>query len=338
MQVLLYESGYARVRARLERSVPELEPIVMARDGSLRRGERPIAPEDVAPVAAWISGDLFDGGPLREFMIRCLKSRSLRWVQSSAAGFEHPVFTKLVDNGVALSSSDASAIGIAEFVIASVFDAFQPQQRRRALQQEQRWERTAFREVCGTRFLILGMGHIGREVAVRARALGASVVGVRRSPAGDEPAERMLSARHRDEVLVAAAQSDVIVLSAAANRDSTHMVDARFLARLSPGTILINIARGALIDEAALLASLAEGRPELAILDVFEREPLPSDSALWSHPRVRVSAHSAAVGSGFDARNDALFIANLGRFARGEPPLHVLDPERVRDGAPATGR
>ena len=199
---------------------------------------------------------------------------------------------------------------------------------------ERRWARTEFREVHGTRWMILGMGHVGREIALRARALGAEIIGVRRSPRGDEPADRMLSARHRGEVLSVLPSCDVIVLSAAANRESTHFVDAAFLAQLSPGTTLINIARGALIDEPALLESLTQGRPALAILDVFEQEPLPPGSPLWSHPNVRVSAHSSAVSNGFNTRNDALFVANLARFVRGERPHHLVDPELVRDSGP----
>jgi len=333
VQVLMYAPAYERVRARLDRAAPGIAPILIQPDGSVWRDGCAIDPASAAPLAAWISSDLYDGGPLREFMIRCLKSPSLRWAQSSAAGFEHPVFAKLVGNGVALSTSDASAIGIAEFVIASVFDAFHSQQRRRVLQSERRWARTEFREVHGTRWMIVGMGHVGREIAVRARALGAEIIGVRRTPRGDEPADRMLSARQRGDVLGILPACDVIVLSAAANPESRHFVDAAFLAQLSPGATLINIARGALIDEPALLESLTRGRPGLAILDVFEQEPLPPASLLWAHPNVRVSAHSSAVSNGFNPRNDALFVANLARFVRGERPHQLVDPELVRDSA-----
>ena len=108
------------------------------------------------------------------------------------------------------------------------------------------------------------------------------------------------------------------------------MVDAGFLAALRPDAILVNIARGALLDETALLASLERGVPACAVLDVFETEPLPAESLLWSHPRVRVSAHDAAHGSGFVTRNDALFLDNLERFARGDAPLQLVAPEIVK--------
>jgi phosphoglycerate dehydrogenase-like enzyme len=99
---------------------------------------------------------------------------------------------------------------------------------------------------------------------------------------------------------------------------------------MKQSSVLVNIARGALIDERALLDSLARGVPACAILDVFETEPLPSDSPLWSHPRVRVSAHNAANSDGFEARNDALFLRNLARFAAGQTPELVVDAATVK--------
>jgi phosphoglycerate dehydrogenase-like enzyme len=99
---------------------------------------------------------------------------------------------------------------------------------------------------------------------------------------------------------------------------------------MKPTSLLVNIARGALVDEQALLASLERGIPECAILDVFETEPLPQDSPLWSHPRVRVSAHNAALGDGFITRNDALFVRNLARFAAGEVPEMAVDAATVK--------
>ncbi|MGD8861534.1 MAG: NAD(P)-dependent oxidoreductase, partial [Myxococcales bacterium] len=188
-------------------------------------------------------------------------------------------------------------------------------------------QRTPFREVHGTTWVIVGMGHIGSQVAVRARAFGAQVVGVRRNPRGDEPAERMITPAQLPGVLPGA---DVVALCLPANADSQHLVDDGFLDALGPDAVLVNIGRGALIDEDALLRGLQRGRPATAVLDVFQVEPLPEDSPFWLHPRVRVSAHNAANGDGFTRRNDELFLHNIARFAAGETPDHLVDPEVVK--------
>lgn len=327
MQILMPERSYERIGAKLRALLPGLEPLLMAHDGSLRLHGQRVEPRASRPVVAWANSDLYGGGPVRDFMVLCLKSESLRFVQSSAAGFDHPVFAMLVDKGVLLANSDAAAIAIAEFVVSSVLDHFQPNARRRALQAERRWERTPFREVFGTTWLVVGTGSIGRQVAVRARAFGAHVIGVRRRPRGDEPVDRMLAPGAIAAVLP---EVDVVALCAPANADTRHMVDAAFLGRMREQSVLVNIGRGSLVDETALLASLERGVPEVAILDVFETEPLPAASALWSHPRVRVSAHDAAFGDGFIARNDALFLRNAALFAAGESPEHLVDAATVK--------
>lgn len=334
MQVLLYERSYPRIRAQLERQLPAVEPLLMGSGGTLSLAGQPIALEAARPEAAWANSDLYAGGPVREFMVACLKSQSLRFIQSSAAGFDHPVFGLLVDKGITLATSDASAVAIAEFVLAAVLNEYQPQVLRRELQNDRRWRAAQFREVAGTTWLVIGVGHIGSEVAKRARAFGARVIGVRRTPRGDEPVDRMLSPATMREVIP---ECDVVVLCAPANRDSQHIVDAQFLSRMKAQSLLINISRGALLDERALIASLRRGVPEYAILDVFETEPLPEDSPLWTDPRVRVSAHNAANGSGFIRRGDALFLDNLKRFANGEPLLHVADPLLVKQSTATPG-
>jgi phosphoglycerate dehydrogenase-like enzyme len=127
-----------------------------------------------------------------------------------------------------------------------------------------------------------------------------------------------------DQLLAAVPDSDVVVLSAPATPQTRHLVDADFLVRMPSQAVLVNVARGSLIDEAALLASLDRGTPAAAILDVFAHEPLPTDSALWSHPRVLVTPHSSAGGLGRHARNADLFLENLTRFRSGQPLLHQV--------------
>jgi phosphoglycerate dehydrogenase-like enzyme len=321
MQVLIYERTYRRLQAALD-AIAGAEFVCVRDDGAfLLGGEQPLA--EPRFEAAWFTNDLFRLGPVREFMIACLKSSTLKWMQSSAAGFDHPVFGKLAEKGVQLSTSHAAAIAIAEFVLSSVLDCFQPNPQRRAHQAARRWQRERFRELHGTSWLIVGIGHIGGEVALRARAFGAHVIGVRRNPSGQEPAERVITPAHMLDAVPAA---DVVVLAAPHNAESTHIVDRRFLAAMKPGSVLVNVGRGSLVDEAALLAALDRGIPEHAVLDVFETEPLPEASPLWTHPRVRLSPHDSADSDGINTRNDTLFLENLPRVIAGERPLHLVDP------------
>jgi len=324
MQVLIYEPSYLRLRAQLD-AFAGIEFVRMQEDGSLRLGDQPL--EAPAIEVAWFDRALYDAGPTREFMVCCLKSPGLQWIQSAAAGFDHPVFAKLLDKGVALSNSHASAIGIAEFVVSAVLDLFQPHARRRELQLAKQWERASSREVCGTTWMIVGIGHIGTEVAVRAKAFGAHVIGVRRSPKGDEPADRVVTP---DQLFEWLPPADVVVLAAPANRETQRLVDARFLAAMKPRSVLVNVGRGSVVDETALLAALDQGSLEAAVLDVFETEPLPAESPLWTHPRVRLSAHDAANSDGFGRRSDALFFGNLARYIAGEKPLGLVDAELVK--------
>jgi phosphoglycerate dehydrogenase-like enzyme len=331
MQVLIYERAYARIRSALEQRVPGVEPLLMADDGTLSLHGAPIAHDAAAPVVAWANTDLYVSTTVREFMVFCLKSKTLRFVQSSAAGFEHPVFSLLVDKGIVLANSNASAISIAEFVLARVLDELQPNAHRNALQASKRWERTPFREIAGQTWLVVGLGNIGGEIVKRAQAFGAHVIGARRSIRGDEVCDRVVTLAALDEVLPSC---DVVVLAAPSNPESRHVIDASRLQRMKASSILVNIARGALVEEPALLASLERGVPACAILDVFETEPLPSDSPLWSHPRARVSAHNAANSDGFVTRNDELFLRNLARFAAGETPELVVDAATVKASQP----
>ncbi|MBM4361726.1 MAG: D-2-hydroxyacid dehydrogenase, partial [Deltaproteobacteria bacterium] len=183
-----------------------------------------------------------------------------------------------------------------------------------------------FREIHGQRWVVVGVGGIGREVVLRAQAFGARVTGVRRTPRGDEPCPTV-ALSDLDALLP---EADVLVISAPANPESHRLLDAARLARLKPGSLVVNVSRGALVDETALLAALDRGAPAAAILDVFDEEPLPGGSPLWSHPRVRVTPHDAANGDGFTRRSDALFLRNLAHYAAGEPLERLVPAATVK--------
>jgi glyoxylate/hydroxypyruvate reductase A len=318
VQILVTEKTYAEFGARLRAAEPDVEWVRMQADGGLVVGDRAVTSEDVAPEVAWGTAEMFFDGVQKPFFAFALASPTLRWFQHPGAGIDHPVYGRLLERGIRLSVSHINSVPIAEFVLGMVLGHLLRADEWRAAQAAQEWRHHEFREVIGSTWLVVGLGAIGSEVARRAQAFDATVIGVRRTPRGGEPVDEML---HPDDVLAALPRADVVVIAAPATPETLHLVDARFLAAMRERSVLVNVARGSLVDEDALLAALDRGVPEVAILDVFESEPLPRESPLWAHPRVVVTPHSSSGGLGRHARNIEMYLTNLARYRAGEPLL-----------------
>jgi phosphoglycerate dehydrogenase-like enzyme len=324
VRVLLTE-GAARVFGpRLVADHPGIELVAMGREGVLSAGDgTPIDRTASGIEVAWATTDLYhqDRELVRPFFGLVRRCETLRWFQSAAAGYDAPIFAELIKKGVLFTKSDVHSIPIAEYVLRAALDHFQEPQRWVAAQAQRQWEGHEFRELWGSTWVIVGFGSIGAEVAQRVRAFGARAVGVRRRPTGHEPADEMVTPTELLEVLPGA---DVVALCAPANPTTEHLVDRRFLAAMKPSALLINIGRGSVVDERALVAALDAGELAAAVLDVFETEPLPPDSPLWSHPKVTVTPHDSANSNRRVLRQFELFTDNLGRFRRSEPLRNVV--------------
>jgi len=271
---------------------------------------------------AWASSDVFrDPKATRKLLGASKASADLKWLHTSAAGVDSPIFAELAGRGVVLTTSHVTGPTIAEYTMRAVLDWFQQPGEWEEAASEREWRPHEFREVLGTTWLIVGLGSIGAEVAVRAKAFGAHVIGTRRSPRGDEPVDEMVTPDRTAEVLP---RADVIVLAAPATPATTGLVDADFLARTKPGAVLVNVARGPLVDEAALLAALDAGRLDAALLDVTNDEPPPAESPLWDHPRIVLTPHSSGLGSGRHGRSGEIFLENLTKYLAGEPMRNVV--------------
>ena len=322
MEIFLSALAYDAHRTVIDEAAADgTRWLLLHPDGSATRDGEPVDLREARPDVAWMTGDLLQGGPARQFFGLITRSTSLQWLQSSAAGFDHPMFAELVARGVRLTPSHIAGPPIADFVLRAALDHLQGADRWRAAAAEHRWEPHEFVEAGSTRWLVVGMGAIGAEIAVRARACGAHVTGVRRSPTGTEPVDAMIDPT---SVPGALPDADVVVLAVPSSSTTDGMVDATFLASMRPGSVLINIGRGALIDEGALLAALDTGRPSRAVLDVTRTEPLPNDDPLWEHPRVVVTPHSSALGDRRHRRAAEAFAENLKRFVTGEPLHHEV--------------
>ena len=325
MRLLIYETSFRRIEAGIAAINADrpgaVEPVVMAADGSFPT-------DDSSADAAWMNGDVFFTPHARDFSRAILKSPDLAWVQSGAAGFDNPVFKMIVDKGARLTTSHGQAIGMSEYVLWGVLDHFQGGPARRSDQASRTWGRHRFREIKDSRWLIVGFGAIGQAVAERARGFGAHITAVRRNPAAHAAADAITTL---DDLPTHLPQADVVVLCCPLTDQTRHLADAPFFARMKPGSVLVNVGRGGLVDEPALLAALGS-TPEHAVLDVFETEPLLADSPFWAHPNVTLTPHASGVTDGQGARNDTLFLENLRRFVEGLPLLHEARPEDVRAG------
>ena len=190
-------------------------------------------------------------------------------------------------------------------------------------QRERRWAKGAFtdgrvrvREFAGTNVGVVGLGGIGRAVAKRCAALGMTVRAVRRRPKAARPRGVSWVGGPRS-LPTLARRSDVLVVTAPRTVDTRHLVDVTVLDALPDGAFLINVARGDLVDGAALLAALDSGHLAGCALDVLPREPLPPEDRLWEHPRVLVSPHVSAVSDRFWQREGALLVDNIRRYRQG---------------------
>jgi phosphoglycerate dehydrogenase-like enzyme len=262
-----------------------------------------------------------------------LAAHKLRWVHSCAAGVGSALYPEMVESPVLFTNSaGVHAIPIAEYVVAGVLHFVRGLDMAIDLQRRHEWNKTPFvsddsplREVSSCRALIVGAGGIGGEVAKRLSALGAQCVGVRRRPQlGPPPGfERVVG---QDALEAELAKCNVLVISAPLTADTQSMLTAARLDLLPRGAIIANVARGALVDEKALIERLRAGRIRGAVLDVFETEPLPADSPLWSLPSVIVSPHVSPVSPGrFWPRQLDLFLENWRRYLAGEPLRNLVD-------------
>jgi phosphoglycerate dehydrogenase-like enzyme len=329
MRLQIHEKAYHRNRDALDALAGQLERLVMGEDGRLTLGGAEVDADTAQAHIALANADAFFSPSAPLFMTALLKSQALKWVQSGAAGVDHAIFGQFVQKGARLTTSHGQAVGIADYVLWGVLDALQNGAERRAAQAAGEWRRLVFREVEGTRWVVVGFGAIGQAIGRRARAFGAHVTGVRRNTAPDPNADAIAAPGELPALL---SHADVVVLCVPATPETRQMADAAFFAAVKSGAIFVNVGRGALVDEPALLAALHRGTVGHAILDVFEVEPLPVESPFWTHPRVTVTPHSSGMSVGNAARNDAIFLDNLGRYLAGEPLRNEVDPRAVLAG------
>ena len=256
----------------------------------------------------------------------------LRWVQATAAGAGEQLRAAALtpeelERVTVTTASGVHAGPLAEFCMLGLLYFTRGVPRLQADQRERRWDQHPVAELNGETLVILGLGAIGTEVARIAKALGMRTIGVNRTGRSDSSD---VDAVHRsDRLLDLLPGADAVVATLPLTDETRGMLGAQALDRMKPGAVLINVGRGAVIDEQALIQALREGKLGGAALDVFATEPLPPESPLWDLPNVLLTPHTAALSIRENERIVQLFIKNLWRYIRGEPLLNRVDPQRL---------
>jgi phosphoglycerate dehydrogenase-like enzyme len=262
---------------------------------------------------------------------------NLRWLQYPGAGIDslEPTGLLAADSGIIVTTaSGIHAINISEYVFGSMllFNRSWPEMVR--LQDRHVWPRNAnwynlrARELAGQTLGIVGLGSIGRRIAQLGRAFGMTVLATRRSVSSNEQDPDVDQVYGLEQLHELLSRCDYVVLAMPLTPATEKMIGEPELRIMKPGAYLVNIARGRIIDETALIRALKEGWIAGAGLDVTEKEPLPADSPLYSMPNVILTPHISGASDNYDKRLTALFAENLRRYRAGQPLLNQYDPQR----------
>jgi phosphoglycerate dehydrogenase-like enzyme len=273
--------------------------------------------------------DIFVGYSLRAQQLAYAKK--LKWIHSTAAGVTQLMYPELRDSGILVTNpSGIFSVPMAEHVIglmlalARNFPESARCQDRSCWAQQHLWDKPQqLTELNGKVVLIVGYGSIGRELGKRARAFDMRVWGVTRSGKGDTThTERIVPVSELDGLLP---EADYVVLAAPETPETQRLMNAGRIAKMKRGAHLINVARGSLLDEAALLAALEQGQLNGAALDVTGTEPLPPESPLWRAPNLFISPHTSAISDRLWVRETALLVDLLERWFDGRELFNQVD-------------
>jgi phosphoglycerate dehydrogenase-like enzyme len=250
----------------------------------------------------------------------------LRWVQCIGSGVGQYVAARLPEGDIVLTNGAGIASApIAEWVVARTLQIIKRLPEHDENARAHTWAIALGGNLGGRTVAIIGLGAIGRDAARRFRAFDVHLLGVRRrfTPGADDPdVDELFGPESIRDVV---SRADVVVLSAPGSDENESLFDDAMFAAMPRGSIFVNVARGTLVDEAALVRALESGQLGAAAIDVARREPLPADDPLWSAPNLFVSPHSSASGERYAERAFDLFCDNLARYVAGEPLRNVID-------------
>lgn len=313
----LHAERGAGIAAHAQRLGMALELVVLPADPEGRLSDADCARLDLA----FFSNDIFPTHS-RQFFSTLRKAPALQWLHVFNAGVDHPIYTEMLQRGLCLTTSAGStAMPIAQTAITGLMMLARNFPRWLTAQRDRRWDPMRPpdfpRDLVGQTALVLGLGSIGSEIARLAQALGLKVIGIRRSPM--KPGDPVDELHPPQKLAALLPRADWLIIASPLTAETRGLIDAGMLARLPKGACIINIARGEIIDETAMIAALRERRLGGAYLDVFEKEPLPAESPLWDLPNVLVTPHNSAAAAGNEERVYRMFLDNLECWHHGKP-------------------
>jgi phosphoglycerate dehydrogenase-like enzyme len=274
---------------------------------------------------AGLTADVFFGGYFAwDEIERWVDATGVRWVQTSGTGVDK-VPRSIYEGRVVTCARGASAVPISEWVMAAILAWAKKMPQTFLHEPPKHWNfpKPPLDSVSGSTLALVGLGGIGSAIARRAVAFDMHVKALRRTDTPSPVAGVEIVTSVGDLV----ADADHLVLAAPATAKTAHLVNADVFAQVKPGVHLVNIARGALVDQDALRAALDDDRVAMATLDTVDPEPLPAGHWLYEHPNVRLTAHVSWYETEIQQTGIAIFVDNLGRFARGEELREIVNPD-----------
>ena len=253
-----------------------------------------------------------------------LNSDTVQWVSVGGSGTDH-IAGWDTQRLTVTNAAGVAADMMAEYALGAILHFSLDRTGFAKAQAAHRWITGGVTPILGKRILILGLGQTGRAIAQRCKAMGLHVTGVRANPS----ATRLVDDLHGTDALPRLwPEADFIVICVPLLESTRRMIDAAVIAQMKPEAVLIDVSRGGVVDQKALAAALIQGHLRGAALDVFETEPLPTDSPFWDLENVIVTPHCSSVYEGWDLKSVAMFSDNLSRYRRDVPLLNIVDPTR----------
>lgn len=305
--LLVSDNVWGRHAERITAIAPQSRTIVYS-------GDEPLSNDVLSTVdIAFFSSDVWPERS-RGMVLSIMNAPQLKWLHTFSAGVDSPFFIQLMERGVRLTnSSGATASPIAQTAILYMLALSRNVRAWIRHQDKREWERHSFVELDGSRLAVIGMGPIGEEVARLGVALNMNVEAIRRTPSGKEPCPTFSF----DQLNNVVSRADWVVVALPLTPDTKQLFNESLFATMQQGSYFVNVGRGELVDESALIAALQSGHLGGAALDVFETEPLSSDSPLWNMDNVIITPHSSGASQTSGLRAEEIFVENLAAYMAG---------------------